>query len=136
MSDLAAMSGHMAWEERQLRDLNSWLLAVESDSLGRAPSIGVSPSEIATARVALREFVAKLQAALLSTQASSELESVADLLKSSPHPASDWVEDLKELDSGLGASGPLAVKLLPILEELLDLLDSEFSNGLRRLYGR
>lgn len=136
MSELAAMSGHMAWEERQLRDLNSWLLAVESDSLGRSAQVGVSFAEVVEARKALSEFVIKLEAALVAAPGSTELEPVADLLRSSPHPTTDWIEDLNLLSSRLQGKDPVPVEMLPILEELLGLLDSEFSSGLRRLYGR
>jgi hypothetical protein len=49
-------------------------------------------------------------------------------------PLEDWQEDLVRLSQQLAQPEPIRLEDLPILEDILSLLDNEFADDLRRLY--
>lgn len=136
MSELAALAGGLEWEQRQLRELSSAMLALESESLGKAETLGIDPREISTARASMREFVSRLLRALNLGNPPPEVEPLVDLVKSTPKPVEDWIQDLARLSRDLEAGGPARPESLPVIEELLSLLDDDFVSELHRLYDR
>jgi hypothetical protein len=136
MSELAAMAGGLEWEQRQLRDLSTAMLALESESLGKAEALGISDAEIALAHSSMREFIGRLLAALRQLAPPPDLEPLVGLVRSTPKPVGDWIEDLDSLAAVLDRGGPAGQESLPVIEELLSLLDDDFASELHRLYDR
>jgi hypothetical protein len=51
-------------------------------------------------------------------------------------PVDDWKEDLSALTDDLKKKSQLPASRLPVLEAILSLLDSEFTEDLKHLYAR
>lgn len=135
MSNLATASGRLDWEQRQLRELNTALLAMEAEALDRADRMGFTPIQIQTGRRILSEFIDNLNKAILGDEPAAPFQSLAEKLKSSPIPFDDWKADLQSLGRGLELTKPIEERFIPVIEELLSLLDSDFALELNRLYG-
>lgn len=135
MSKLGSISGHIDRERELLRDLNNALLILEAFALGRASDFGFSKQDVDESRKVLTDFVTLLRSAIEPDQVVAELQPLVSNLKSGIKPLDDWKEDLDGLLVNLNGDD-LNQNVLPILEDLLSLLDIEFAEDLRRLYQR
>lgn len=135
MSKLGSISGHIDRERELLRDLNNALLTMEAFTLGRANDFGFSERDIDKSRKVLTDFVTLLRSAIEPDQVVAELQPLVSKLRSGIKPLDDWKEDLDDLLAHLNRDY-LNQDVLPILEDLLSLLDIEFAEDLRRLYQR
>ena len=133
MSSLGSISGHLEREQQLLRELNTALIALEADALGRTSDFGLSDEDIARSRQTLLDFTVRLRSAL-DQEPSVDLQPLVYRLKSGMKPLEDWQEDVDRLAKGLQSRAQLEDGVLPILEDVLSLLDSEFTENLRRLY--
>lgn len=136
MSTLGSISGNLERERQLLSELNSALLTLESQALGRSAEFGFTDEEIAKSRQTLIDFVMRLRSALDQPITPIDVQSLVYRLKSGMKPLEDWQEDLDGLLTELKAGEHLTNKSLPILEEILSLLDDEFTEDLKRLYSR
>lgn len=135
MSALGSLSSHVDRERELLRDLNNALLTLEAFTLGRAQDFGFSEKDIDESRKVLSDFVTLLRSAIEPDQVVGNLQPLVNKLKSGIKPLGDWKEDLDALLAHL-KQDDLNQDVLPILEDLLSLLDIEFAEDLRRLYQR
>jgi hypothetical protein len=136
MSSLGSISGHLEREQQLLRELNTALIALEADALGRTSDFGLSYEDVSRSRQTLLDFTARLRSALDQKSTSVDLQPLVYRLKSGMKPLEDWQEDFDRLVKELQARDHLEDEVLPILEDVLSLLDSEFTEDLRRLYAR
>jgi hypothetical protein len=136
MSTLGSISGHLGREQLLLRELNSALLALEVDALGRTSDFGLSNEDVLRSRQTLLDFVVRLRAALQQGSTSIDIQPLVQRLKSGMKPSEDWCDDLDILVEKLRLNGKLEDNILPILEDVLSLLDIEFTEDLKRLYSR
>ena len=135
MSSLGSISGHLEREQQLLRELNIALIALEADALGRSSDFGLSDEDISRERQILLDFTVRLRSAL-DQEPSVDLQPLVYRLKSGMKPLEDWQEDFDCLAKELQSRDRLEDGVLPILEDVLSLLDSEFTEDLRRLYAR
>lgn len=136
MSKLGSLSGNLGRERKLLRDLNNALLTIETNSLGKAKQFGFTKNDINKSRSILQEFTARLREVLTQEQISTDLQPLVHRIKSGIKPLEDWIEDLEIIESKLVSKSPVDEESLPILEDVLSLLDLEFTEDLRRLYVR
>ncbi len=136
MSSLGSISGHLEREQQLLRELNTALIALEADALGRTSEFDFSDEDIAGSRQTFLDFTVRLRSALNQESTSVDLQPLVHRLKSGMKPLEDWQEDLDRLVKELQSRDQLKDEVLPILEDVLSLLDSEFTEDLRRLYAR
>ncbi|MEG4585416.1 hypothetical protein QUA54_09385 [Microcoleus sp. MOSTC5] len=137
MSKLGFVSGHLDREQQLLRELNSALLALEAEALGKTADLGFSEEDVLSSRQILHNFVSRLEAALGESKATpTDIQVLIYRIKNHKKPLEDWQQDLKELANRLQTSEQLRDADMPILEDILSLLDSEFVEGIQRLYFR
>ena len=136
MSILGSMSGRLGREQQLLRELNSALIALEAEVLGQASDFGLSSEDITRSRQKLLDFVTRLRSALTEESPSVDIQPLVHRVKSGMKPTDDWREDLGTLAKNLQTGEPLQDSIIPVLEDILSLLDSEFTEDLRRLYAR
>jgi hypothetical protein len=136
MSSLGSISGHLEREQQLLRELNTALIALEADALGRTSDFGLSDEDVLRSRQTLLGFTVRLRSALDQKSTSVDLQPLVHRLKSGMKPLEDWQEDFGRLVKELQSRDHLEDEVLPILEDVLSLLDSEFTEDLRRLYAR
>jgi len=136
MSTLGSLSGQLEREEQRLRELNLALIALEAQVLGHAADFGLSEEEVERSRQKLSDFVVRLRAALDQEAPQVDFQSLVHRMKSSIKPIEDWREDLDALACQLQLKEQLKDEVLPVLEDILSLLDAEFTQDLRRLYNR
>jgi hypothetical protein len=136
MSKLGFVSGHLEREQQLLRELNSALLALEAEALSRTADLGFSDEDVSSSRQILHGFVSRLKAALTQESTPTDIQFLVHRIKNDKKPLDDWQEDLNLLVTKLQASEQLGDEALPILEDILSLLDSEFAEDLQRLYFR
>ena len=136
MSDLGSISAHLGREQQLLRQLNSALIALEADALGRTSEFGLSEEDIAENRRLILDFVVRFHSALDDESTSLDMRSLIHRLKSGIKPIGDWREDLDDLINQLEQGGELGDNAIPTLEDIISLIDIEFTEDLKRLYAR
>jgi len=136
MSTLGSLSGQIEREEERLRELNLALIALEAQSLGHTADFGLSKEEVERSRQMLADFAVRFRAALDQVSPPMDVQSLVHRVKSGIKPIEDWREDLDALATHLQKKEPLKDEALPTLEDVLSLLDTEFTEDLRRLYNR
>lgn len=137
MSKLGFVSGHLEREQQLLRELNSALLALEAETLGKTVDLDFSDEDVSLSRQVLYDFVTRLEAALGEGKAiPTDIQVLVHRIKNHKNPLQDWQQDLEKLANRLQASEQLRDTDMPILEEILSLLDSQFAEDLQRLYSR
>jgi hypothetical protein len=134
MSTLGSITGHLEREQQLLRNLNTALIALEAKALGRAAEFCFSEEVVSESRQMLLDFVARLRAALDEETTSADIQSLTHRIKSGMKPLEDWKEDLDKLLIQLQTTDVVSDEVLPVLEDVLSLLDNEFTEDLRRLY--
>lgn len=136
MSEVGSISGKLQREVEVLRALNDALLVIEADALGRSSDFGYSDDEISKSRHFLVDFASRLCSVLKQQSQSIDLQPVVHHLKSGMKPVEDWIEDLEALIHKIQSNEKLANEGLVALEDILSLLDTEFTEDLQRLYTR
>ena len=136
MSTLSSISNYLGREQELLRELNNALIALEAEALGHAADFGLTKEDVSESRQKLFDFVVRLRTALDRETSSVDLQAMVNRLSSGMKPVDDWREDLGILARDLKAKSPLPQDRLPILESILSLLDTEFTEDLRHLYSR
>jgi len=131
------VSGHLEREQQLLRELNTAVLALEAEALGITDELGFSDEDVLSSRLILHNFINRLEAALVQGQATpTDIQVLIHRIKNNKKPLQDWQQDIKELAERLQTFAQLTDVDMPILEEILSLLDSEFAEDLQRLYSR
>lgn len=134
MSKLGSLAGNAEREQRLLSRLNEAVINLEVAALGKNREFSLSEDQLQESRRALSEFVAKLRAELQEEKATADLHSLGFRIRTGMKPLEDWQEDLTRLSQQLAQPGLIRLEDLPILEDILSLLDNEFADDLRRLY--
>lgn len=136
MNELGSVSGKLQREVEILRELNNALLVIEANALERDSDFGFSSEEISKSRRFLIDFVTRLCLVLKQQSPSVDLQPIVQHLKSGMKPIADWIEDLEGLTQQLQSNNKPTDETLAILEDILSLLDSQFTEDLQRLYAR
>lgn len=134
MSKLGALAGQAEREQRLLSRLNEAVINLEVAAVGKSKEFSLTDEQLQESRRTLAEFVTKLKSELQHDKSSADLHSLSFRMKAGMKSLQDWREDLAELSKQLAKPGPVKLEDLPILEEILSLLDNEFADDLRRLY--
>lgn len=134
MSTLGSLSGRLGREGELLRQLNESLLVLEADALGRREAFDFSEAATNKARKFILDFVERLHLELIHEAPKADFQSLVFRLSSGMKPVEDWLEDLGRVSRLLRTGGPLDPEAIPVLEDILSILDSNFADDLRRLY--
>ena len=134
MSTLGSLAGKAEREQRLLSRLNEAVIDLEVAALGKNQEFSLSEDQLQESRRSLSEFVSKLQSELLDEKATADIQSLGFRIRTGMKPLEDWQEDLVRLSQQLAQPEPIRLEDLPILEDILSLLDNEFADDLRRLY--
>jgi hypothetical protein len=136
MSTLGLVSGSLEREQEQLRNLSTAMLALEAELLGHADVLGFCSEEVETSRKMICEFATLLRQALEGRSDSANLQALAAKIEVGTKRLDDWQEDLDKLVLQLQEQDALKIETLSVMNDVLSLLDNEFTQDLRRLYGR
>ncbi|WP_375478943.1 hypothetical protein [uncultured Nostoc sp.] len=136
MSTLGLVSGSLEREQEQLRNLSSAMLALEAELLGCANELGFSPAEVKTSRNIICEFAIYVRQALSNEKESANLQALIAKIETGTKRLDDWQEDLDNLVLQLKGQDTPSIEVLSVMNDILSLLDNEFTQDLRRLYGR
>jgi hypothetical protein len=134
MSQLGSLTGNAERELRLLSQLNEAVINLEVAALGKSKEFSLTDEQLEQSRRDLSQFVAKLEAELQQDASTGDLYSLGFRIKTGIKSLQDWKEDLAELSRQLAKTGPVKLEDLPILEDVLSLLDDDFADDLRRLY--
>ena len=134
MSTLGSVTSQLEREQELLRRLNTALLALEAEALGRIADFGFSAEDVSDSRTALSDFVKRLREGLAAENVSVDLQPLVNRMRGDMKPLEDWRTDLDGLETQLKQRDRLDESTLPVIEDVLTLLDSEFTQDLRRLY--
>ena len=134
MSSLGYISGKADRDQRLLSKLNEAVIALEADAVGKREQFPLSDEDIRQSRETLSDFAERLRKELQSPSASPDIETLASRIRSGMKPVQDWLDDLSSLSVQLCSGQKVKLEDLPILEEVLSLLDDDFAQDLRRLY--
>lgn len=134
MSQLGSLMGNAERELRLLSQLNEAVINLEVAALGKSKDFCLTDEEIQQSRRELSQFVSKLQVELQQDSCTGDLYSLGFRIKTGMKSLQDWKEDLAELSRQLAKTDPVKLEDLPILEDILSLLDNDFADDLRRLY--
>jgi hypothetical protein len=134
MSKLGSLAGKAEREQRLLSRLNEAVINLEVAAVGKSKEFSLTDEHLQQSRQELAEFVGKLQSELQQDQSTVDLHSLGFRMKTGMKALQDWEEDLVKLSAQLARREPIKLEDLPILEDILSLLDNEFADDLRRLY--
>jgi len=136
MSDLGSLAGKAEREQQLLTRLNDAVITLEVDALGRASEFQITEEQVQESRRELVDFIQRLQSELNQKDATADLHSLAARIRTGIKPLDDWHDDLTNLSNQLAKPERVRTEDLPILEQVLSLLDFEFADDLKRLYAR
>jgi len=125
MRDLGAISTKLQREGEVLKRLNNALLILEVDALGRTSELNISSEDVIKSRKSIIEFAQQLCSALKQETPSIDLIPIVDHFKSG-------IQDLEKLIEHL-QNNRIADDVV-VIEDILSLLDDQFTEDLRRLY--
>ncbi|MBW1799994.1 MAG: hypothetical protein JRJ85_04610 [Deltaproteobacteria bacterium] len=138
MSMLSALSSHVDQEGELLQRLNDAVLSVQAAVLGDMELLGITDDKLEKASVILVEFLEKLKSALNSTTNDPTVSMLVENIRyDSDKPVEEWEEDIQSLIDSL-KSGKLNgdPSLLSIIEDILNLLNADYSTAVKALYFR
>lgn len=130
------MAGKAEREQQLLTRLNDAVITLEADALGRASEFLITEEHVQDSRRELVDFIHRLQSELNQKDATADLHSLVARIRTGMKPLDDWHDDLANLSNQLSKPGRVRAEDLPILEQVLSLLDVEFADDLKRLYAR
>ncbi len=135
MRDLGAISTKLQREGELLKRLNDALLILEVDALGRISEVDISSEDVIKSRKFIIEFAQRLCSVLKQEAPSIDLAPIVNHFKSGMKPVEDWIEDLERLIEHL-QNNRIVDDDVVVIEDILSLLDDQFTEDLRRLYLR
>ena len=136
MSTIGLVSGSLEREQEQLRILSAAMLALEADLLGYVDELGFSASEVQNSRSIIADFVAQIYGVLDEHTDSADFQTLRARIQAGSKRLDDWQEDLKKLELHLKDNTSISIETLAVMNDVMSLLDNEFTKDLRRLYGR
>jgi len=134
MSELGSISGKLQKEEKLLRELNNALLVIEAHALKRSSDFGFSIKKVSECRKFVLDFATRLLSIIKEQAPPAELKIIVEHIKSGMKPIDDWIEDLETLINQIQNNKEIGSENLAILEDIMSLLDSQFTDDLQRLY--
>lgn len=135
MGELGAISGKIQREVEILRKLNDSLLILEIDTLGLHSELNISHNDVKKSQEFMMKFADRLCSVLKHKSPTIDLQPIIHHFQSGMKPVEDWIEDLELLAQHL-RNQTISQDALTILEDILSLLDDQFTEDLRRLYLR
>jgi hypothetical protein len=136
MSRLAAISGKMAREAPRHRKFTLALINLRIQASGRVTKLGLQEKDFEESRETLLDVVASLREALDQELPERDFEPLLRRMKKGEKSMEDWRKDLDEVAIELQRGEPITDKGFSILDDVLKLIDAEFTEGLRYLYNR
>jgi len=136
MSGLGSISGKIHREANILKSLNDAVIIVEADTLKRSNDFGFSSKDVSNSYLAINDFASRLHSVLKHEDTSIDFQPIINGIENGIKPMSDWIEDLEKIITHTQKGHKLDPESLNILEDILSLLDNQFTDDLQRLYIR
>lgn len=138
MSMLSALSSHIDQEGELLRELNDAVLCVQAAILGDLELLDLSQDKVSKASATLVEFLEKIKMALKKPSDDPTISMLVENIRhESGKTAEDWESDIQELIDSI-KHNKLAQNssLLQIIEDIINLLNADYSAAVKALYYR
>lgn len=138
MSMLSGLSSHIDQEGEILRELNDAVLCVQAAILGDLELLGLSQDKVRRASSTLIEFLEKLKRALKEPPDDPTISMLVENIRhESGKAVEDWEGDIQELiDSIKNEKLAQNSSLLQIIEDVINLLNADYSAAVKALYYR
>ena len=136
MSGLGSISGKIQREAHIMDKLNDAVMIIEADTLRRSKDFGFSSKDISNSYQYINDFASRLHSVLKHEVTSIDFQPIINGIDSGVKPLNDWIEDLEKLMIQTQKGQKLETDSLSILEDILSLLDTQFTDDLQRLYIR
>ena len=138
MSMLSALSSHLDQEGQLLQTLNDAVICVQAAILGDLDLLEISEEKLRQASATLIEFLEKLKLALEKTSDDPTISVLVENIRhESDKSVPEWKEDIQKLTASLRErkfeGDP---SLLQIIEDILNLLNEDYSKAVKALYFR
>lgn len=133
MRNVGSLSGKVQRELKFLKKLNDSLLKLEINALGKNSDLDITPKDVEDSQKFIKDFAERLISVLKQESTSMDLLPIFNHFLSGMKPIEDWIEDLELLLSQI-KDNKINQDSIIILEDILSLLDEEFTEDIRRLY--
>lgn len=138
MSRLGILSIKARREGAILKDLNDALLVMEVAALGKDDKFEFSANDISKSKEYIGAFTAKLSKNIEEISSSeADFNYIIEYLKNDGNRSiDDWADDLKEFENEIKSQDIPRYESLEVLENIIYLLDSRFTEDTKQLYYR
>lgn len=136
MSTLGVAVSKMNREYKLLKDLNSSLMALEAECLGKIGEFGFTQQDIKRSREVITDFIEHVLSELNKESGVVDLQSLVAKMKSDVKPISDWEEDMQRVLAQLTKGYGVSKDDLYVLEDMISMLDDDFAKDIKSMYFR
>lgn len=136
MSRLSAISGKMAREAPRHYECALAIINLRIQTSEHVTKFGVQEKDFEESRKTLLDVIVSLREALDQELPEIDFKSLILRMKKGKKSMEDWRKDLNEVTTELQLRKPITDKGFSILDDVLKLIDAEFTEGLRYLYNR
>lgn len=136
MSTLSVAVSKMNREYKLLKDLNSSLIALEAECLGKVKEFGFTQQDINKSREIITDFIKRVLSELNKENGMADLQSLVAKMKSDVKPISDWEEDMQRVLAQLTKGDGVSKDDLYVLEDMISILDEDFAKDIKNMYFR
>jgi len=138
MSMLSGLSSHIDQEGELLYTLNDSVLSIQAAILGDLELLGISQEKFNKASSTLISFLEKLQKALKEPSDDPTISMLVENIRcESEKSVQEWDSSIQQLiDAIENNSLDENPELLQIVEDILNLLNADYSEAVKALYYR
>jgi hypothetical protein len=135
MSIHSGLASHIEEEGEVLRRLNEATLHFQAGILGDTELLGLTHKQVKKSGKVLSEFLQNLLEAIDKPTGDATIAFLVNCLRDGPKPMEDWKEDIQRLINAI-KTGKSNDACLSSIEDILALLNDDYSEGVRALYYR
>jgi len=135
MSIHSGLASHVEEEGEILRRLNEATLHFQAGILGDTELLGLTHKQVKKSGKVLSEFLQNLLEAIDKPTGDATITFLVNCLRDGPKPMEDWKEDIHRLVNAIKTEKSDDANLSAI-EDILALLNDDYSEGVRALYYR
>lgn len=136
MSIHSGLASHIEEEGEILRRLNEATLHFQAGILGDTELLGLTPKQVKKSGKVLSEFLQNLSEAIDKPTDDATVSFLVSCLRDGPKPIEDWKDDIQRLINAISTGKFDDTSALSSIEDILALLNDDYSEGVRALYYR
>jgi hypothetical protein len=136
MSRLSVISGKMAREAPRHRNFTLAIMNLRIQTSELVTEFGLQEKDFEESRKTLLDIVVSLREALDQEFPHRDFRPLLRRMKDGKKSMDDWRKDLDAVATELQQGEPITDKGFSTLDDVLKLIDAEFTEGLRYLYNR